>query len=271
MNGIGGEVVDGSGTIDPANLSNSGTCYHFPLRFAIPCLLSRGLPVQSYFHRDFLSFAQTLRAMIGSHFFFLAIFPRLCARIYTLWSLFAFEPLPFLSPTFKLIPPLVSGLPAPSPAEPSPRGVKRSRTPDHSGNGHTEGDQDDGTCVMGGKMRRHAVFRKAIVSATIRRLSCSFLRSHIIFYRCTGLTDVCFFPQKTKAVASVVALQRPRGQAPANIRLQVPRYKRRRCSRDRFLTSLLDHHRSPHLQIRPRRQRHWSKLSQLSETILPTS
>ncbi|KAJ5741282.1 hypothetical protein N7533_010691 [Penicillium manginii] len=60
MNGMGGEVVDGSGTIDPANLSNS-----------------------------------------------------------------------------------VSGLPAPSPAEPSPRGIKRSRTPDHSGNGHTEGDQDD--------------------------------------------------------------------------------------------------------------------------------
>ncbi|OQE17291.1 hypothetical protein PENSTE_c021G08359 [Penicillium steckii] len=60
MNGMGGDVVDGSGTIDPANLSNS-----------------------------------------------------------------------------------VSGLPAPSPAEPSPRGVKRSRTPDHSGNGYTEGDQDD--------------------------------------------------------------------------------------------------------------------------------
>ncbi|KAJ5160334.1 uncharacterized protein N7482_007338 [Penicillium canariense] len=60
MNGLGGEVVDGSGTIDPANLSNS-----------------------------------------------------------------------------------VSAMPAPSPAEPSPRGVKRSRTPDHAGNGHTEGDQDD--------------------------------------------------------------------------------------------------------------------------------
>ncbi|KAJ5098851.1 hypothetical protein N7532_005852 [Penicillium argentinense] len=59
MNGMGGEVVDGSGTIDPANLSNS-----------------------------------------------------------------------------------VSVLPVPSPAEPSPRGVKRSRTPDYSGNGHT-GDQDD--------------------------------------------------------------------------------------------------------------------------------
>lgn len=25
MNGMGGEVIDGSGTIDPANLSNSGT------------------------------------------------------------------------------------------------------------------------------------------------------------------------------------------------------------------------------------------------------
>ncbi|KAJ5587663.1 uncharacterized protein N7459_003428 [Penicillium hispanicum] len=37
----------------------------------------------------------------------------------------------------------VSVMPAPSPAETSPRGVKRSRTPDHSGNGHTEGDQDD--------------------------------------------------------------------------------------------------------------------------------
>lgn len=45
------------------------------------------------------------------------------------------------------MPLLVSVMPAPSPAEPSPRGVKRSRTPDHGGNGHTEGDQDDGTCA----------------------------------------------------------------------------------------------------------------------------
>ncbi|KAJ5740650.1 hypothetical protein N7493_000522 [Penicillium malachiteum] len=59
MNGLG-EVVDGSGTIDPANLSNS-----------------------------------------------------------------------------------VSVLPVPSPAEATPRGIKRTRTPDRSGNGHTEGDQDD--------------------------------------------------------------------------------------------------------------------------------
>jgi hypothetical protein len=36
-------------------------------------------------------------------------------------------------------------MPAPSTAEPSPRGVKRSRTPDHSGNGLADGDQDDGT------------------------------------------------------------------------------------------------------------------------------
>jgi len=218
-----------------------------------------------------LSFAQTPRAYYRFPFFF-CDFPQIvCAHICPFVSICIWTSLPFLSPTFKLIPPLVSGLPAPSPAEPSPRGVKRSRTPDHSGNGHTEGDQDDGTCVMGGKMCRHVVFRKAIVSATIRRLSCFFLRSHLILYRCTGLTGVCFFSQKTKVVASVVVLQKPRGQAPANIRLQVPRYKRRRCSRDRFLTSLLDHHRSPHLQIRPRRQRHWSKLSRLSETILPTS
>lgn len=37
----------------------------------------------------------------------------------------------------------VSALPAPSPADPSPRGIKRSRTPDHSGNGQADGDQDD--------------------------------------------------------------------------------------------------------------------------------
>lgn len=53
----------------------------------------------------------------------------------------------FLSPSFKLMPLLVSVMPAPSPAEPSPRGVKRSRTPDRGGNGQTEGDQDDGTCA----------------------------------------------------------------------------------------------------------------------------
>ncbi|KUM57516.1 hypothetical protein ACN42_g9674 [Penicillium freii] len=34
-------------------------------------------------------------------------------------------------------------LPAHSPAIASPRGVKRSRTPDHMGNGHVERDQDD--------------------------------------------------------------------------------------------------------------------------------
>lgn len=39
-------------------------------------------------------------------------------------------------------------MPAPSTAEPSPRGVKRSRTPDHSGNGLADGDQDDGTCAI---------------------------------------------------------------------------------------------------------------------------
>lgn len=48
----------------------------------------------------------------------------------------------------KLMPRLVSVLPVPSPAEATPRGIKRARTPDRSGNGHTEGDQDDGTCAM---------------------------------------------------------------------------------------------------------------------------
>lgn len=48
----------------------------------------------------------------------------------------------------KLMPRLVSVLPVPSPAEATPRGIKRTRTPDRSGNGHTEGDQDDGTCAM---------------------------------------------------------------------------------------------------------------------------
>ncbi|KAJ5489260.1 hypothetical protein N7539_004150 [Penicillium diatomitis] len=37
----------------------------------------------------------------------------------------------------------VSTMPAPPTLEPSPRGVKRSRTPDHSGNGLAIGDQDD--------------------------------------------------------------------------------------------------------------------------------
>lgn len=46
---------------------------------------------------------------------------------------------------------LVSGImPAPSPAETSPRGVKRSRSPERSGNGQAEGDQDDGMCAPGG-------------------------------------------------------------------------------------------------------------------------
>ncbi|KAJ5152056.1 hypothetical protein N7492_010351 [Penicillium capsulatum] len=37
----------------------------------------------------------------------------------------------------------VSALPATSPADTSPRGIKRSRTPDHGGNGQADGDQDD--------------------------------------------------------------------------------------------------------------------------------
>lgn len=47
------------------------------------------------------------------------------------------------------MPLLVSVMPVPSPAEATPRGIKRTRTPDRSGNGHTEGDQDDGMCAMG--------------------------------------------------------------------------------------------------------------------------
>jgi hypothetical protein len=39
-------------------------------------------------------------------------------------------------------------MPTPSTADPSTRGVKRSRTPDHSGNGLADGDQDDGTCAI---------------------------------------------------------------------------------------------------------------------------
>lgn len=51
---------------------------------------------------------------------------------------------------FKLIPLLVSvALPAHSHAIASPRGVKRSRTPDRMGNGHGQGGQDDGTWGSG--------------------------------------------------------------------------------------------------------------------------
>lgn len=50
----------------------------------------------------------------------------------------------------KLIPILVAvALPAPSHAIASPRGVKRSRTPERSGNGLADADQDDGTCALG--------------------------------------------------------------------------------------------------------------------------
>jgi hypothetical protein len=65
---------------------------------------------------------------------------------------------------FKLIPLLVSvALPAHSHAIASPRGVKRSRTPDHMGNGHAEGGQDDGTWGSGktflmGSIQNHAIF-----------------------------------------------------------------------------------------------------------------
>jgi len=86
MNGMEGEVVDGSGTIDPANLSNSGTCYRFPLRFAITCLLSRGLPVQSYFHRDSIIRANPTR-ILSVPFFFLR-FSSDCVRAYMPFRLY---------------------------------------------------------------------------------------------------------------------------------------------------------------------------------------
>lgn len=144
MNGMGGEVIDGSGTIDPANLSNSGMFCHLPFRSVIRPLCA--------FVFGLASIATCLSRKPPTppraHDRFLAIRPKTRARKlpcpFSLHSITI-----FLSPAFKLIPPLVSGLPAPSPAEPSPRGTKRSRTPDHSGNGHTEGDQDDGTCLMG--------------------------------------------------------------------------------------------------------------------------
>lgn len=56
MSGMGGEAVDGSGTIDPANLSNSGMFSCFHLR-SVPRPFSR-LRVRYCFYRD-LSFAQT--------------------------------------------------------------------------------------------------------------------------------------------------------------------------------------------------------------------
>lgn len=144
MNGMGGEAIDALGTIDPANLSNSGTLNRLPLRYPPPSRFRVPILLPS---RDFY-LSRKSRSPTRSRSFLCGFASISCARI------FPSSPpclllLVSLSPAFKLIPPLVSVLPAPSPAEPSPRGIKRSRTPDHSGNGHTEGDQDDGTCVMG--------------------------------------------------------------------------------------------------------------------------
>ncbi|KAJ5122648.1 hypothetical protein N7526_009585 [Penicillium atrosanguineum] len=131
MNGMGGEVIDSFGTIDPANLSNSGT-YHRAVLASVAFVVSRSA---ACFYRRDRSIARTPRdrssATVG------CLVPSPLAYVLSF----------FLSPSFKLMPLLVSVMPAPSPAEPSPRGVKRSRTPDHGGNGQTEGDQDDGTCA----------------------------------------------------------------------------------------------------------------------------
>jgi hypothetical protein len=78
MNGMGGEVVDGSGTIDPANLSNSGMLCCLPVRSVIRPLSRLG--VQSCFYRD-LSFAQT-PTPTRAHNRFFAICPRSRARIF---------------------------------------------------------------------------------------------------------------------------------------------------------------------------------------------
>lgn len=69
------------------------------------------------------------------------------------------------------MPLLVSVLPVPSPAEATPRGIKRTRTPDRSGNGHTEGDQDDGMCAMG----RHVAWHLASFSFEIITLHAFFI------------------------------------------------------------------------------------------------
>lgn len=127
-------MVDGLGTIDPANLSNSGT-------FCAPTFFDRKSSVLSlaFAHprplfqiqrdsptRDSARSVRCIRSSIPSSI------------------IICFCPVPV---TFKLIPLLVSVMPAPSPAEQSPRGIKRSRTPDHIGNGTIGGDQDDGTCA----------------------------------------------------------------------------------------------------------------------------
>ena len=91
--------------------------------------------------------------------------------------------LPPQSPSCKLIPLLVSTMPAPSTGDPSPRGVKRSRTPDHSGNGLGDGDHDDGTCAIRGGRRGTDSGRGALSSVSTRRrhpfvcLACAFSSS----------------------------------------------------------------------------------------------
>lgn len=114
-------------------------------------------------------------------------------------------------------------MPAPSTAEPSPRGVKRSRTPDHSGNGLADGDQDDGTCaIKGGRRGTDSGHPYAFSSVSSWRLPYVFFASlapsflpiapALCFVSCSWLTSFkldCRGPRSSQTRSST---QNPPGQ-----------------------------------------------------------
>lgn len=153
-------------------------------------------------------------------------------------------------------------MPAPSPAGPSPRGVKRSRTPDHGGNGLMDGDQDDGTCAWRSFMSS-ALTMLVDPAACCRFCILSPDRILLVIIGCNILTYIHLF-QRTKVVVNVAVPQRHRGQAPTISRPRAPQFKHLKCNLAHYLLHRPGRRLWHRRQIRQHQRRHWSRHFPLS-------
>ena len=121
MNGLGGDLIDGSGTINPAALnSNTGMSHSLFL-------------VHFLFYPGHASSTVANYALIFCYFFY------------------PVAPLETDNNNYNNRWLVAAAFPAPSTAESSntsPRGVKRSRTPDHLHENAPTDDIDDGMCAL---------------------------------------------------------------------------------------------------------------------------
>ena len=127
MNGLGGDLIDGSGTINPAALNSSSGMSQKSLFLALSRIL------HFLFYPEHASSTVANYALIFCYFFY------------------PVAPLETDNNNYNNRWLVAAAFPAPSTAESSntsPRGVKRSRTPDHLHENAPTDDIDDGMCAL---------------------------------------------------------------------------------------------------------------------------